>query len=74
MSTYGPTKMYNRLDKICVDRYGASDKDVVMFVIEQNPGLEVYDFLLPPGLSIDLPDRPAGAETTVFVKQIMLWD
>lgn len=66
------TKMYDRLDKICSNRYGSDDNDIVLYVIEQNPGLEQYDFLLPMGLLIKLPDAPVNI-TTPVLQQVYLW-
>lgn len=74
MSIYGPTKLYERLDLICVNRYGSSKNDVVIFVLENNPGLESYGIILPSGIKINLPDLPKTARTLPVAKQIFLWD
>ncbi|GEP02281.1 tail protein X [Methylobacterium oxalidis] len=69
------TKLYDRLDKIAFDRYGTTDGDLVNFIIDQNPGLERQDFLLEPGLTINLPDLPASMTATIETApgQIFLW-
>lgn len=59
MATYVITKMFDRIDKICFNRYGDTKDRIVEYVMEQNPGLEKYGILLPPGITVFLPDRPA---------------
>lgn len=61
MNNYVITKMYDRLDKICEKRYGDTDRRVVEHVLDSNPGLEKYDFLLPAGIKVYLPPRPKQA-------------
>ncbi|AYO84051.1 tail protein X [Methylobacterium brachiatum] len=77
MNTFIPhtiTKYYERLDQICVRRYGSSADDVVVHVLNANPGLEKYDILLPDGLKILLPDLPASAVTTTVRENTYLWN
>jgi phage tail protein X len=71
---YGPTKQFERLDRICDERYGSSEKDVVVFVLTNNPGLEYEGIILRPGMTILLPDLPNSIKASTSVKQIMLWD
>lgn len=65
------TKYFERLCDICVRRYGSSANDVVVYVLNQNPGLEQHGILLPPGLTIVLPDLPVTA-TTAVIRQVQL--
>lgn len=74
MSTY-ITKMFDRLDKICYDRYGNTTNQIVEWVIEQNPGIELSGILLLPlGTKINLPEQPRRISAAPVVKQIFLWD
>ena len=66
------TKLYERIDKICHNYYGTANDGVVEFVLEKNPGLEKHGIVLPPGITVDLPDRPKS-NTTPVIKQIHLW-
>jgi phage tail protein X len=69
------TKMYDRLDKIVENRYGDTTNQIVEYVLEQNPGLEVHGIVLPKGLTVFLPDRPANkADPTPVITQIRLWN
>jgi len=68
------TRMFDRLDKIAEERYGTADRKTVMFVIEQNPGIELHPILLPPGLTIQLPDIPQEKTGPQLVRQIFLWE
>lgn len=70
---YHTTKFYERIDQICVDRYGSSANDVVIYVLNQNPGLEQYGILLPDGIRILLPDLPKQAVTTAVRRQTLPW-
>jgi phage tail protein X len=74
MSTY-ITKQFDRLDKICWNRYGNTDNRIVEWVIEQNPGLELQGIVLALGITINLPDPPATIAVTKppVLKQIFLW-
>jgi phage tail protein X len=72
MSTY-ITKLYDRLDRICFTRYGNTTNEIVEWVIEQNPGIELYGILLPMGISINLPDAPKTLSTPPVLKQVFLW-
>lgn len=73
MSTYR-TKMYDRLDKICYERYGNTNNQIVEWVIEQNPRVELHGILLPIGIIIDLPEPPKKVTAAPVLKQIFLWD
>ncbi|WP_316207378.1 tail protein X [Bradyrhizobium sp. SZCCHNR3118] len=73
MSTY-VTKMFDRLDRICNERYGATSNRIVEWVIEQNPGIELYAIVLPMGITINLPDAPRALDTPPVLKQIFLWN
>jgi phage tail protein X len=72
MSTY-LTKMYDRLDRICFDRYGSTANQIVEWVIGQNPGIELYGIILPMGITIDLPEAPRQLTTPPVLKQVFLW-
>lgn len=73
MSTY-VTKMFDRLDRICYDRYGSTANQIVEWIIEQNPGVEAYGPVLPIGLSINLPEPPKQLTAPPALKQVFLWD
>lgn len=73
MSTY-ITKLYDRLDRICFDRYGSTANQIVEWVFEQNPGIEQYGILLPPGIIVDLPDAPRELTKPPVIPQILLWN
>jgi phage tail protein X len=60
MSTY-VTKLFDRLDRICYSRYGNSSNQIVEWVIEQNPGIELYGIVLPLGITIESDRSPFGA-------------
>jgi phage tail protein X len=72
MSTY-ITKLYDRLDRICYARYGNTTNEIVEWVIEQNPGIELYGILLPLGITINLPDAPKTLAAPPVLKQVFLW-
>ena len=72
-STEYITKTNDRLDQITFDRYGSTDNDLVIFVIESNPGLENELFILRPGMKIVLPDPPVDTKFPVTTGQIFLW-
>lgn len=72
MSTY-ITKMFDRLDRICYARYGNTTNQIVEWVIEQNPGIELYGILLPLGITINLPDAPKTLDAPPVLKQVFLW-
>lgn len=72
MSTY-VTKLYDRLDRICYSRYGNSSNHIVEWVIEQNPGIELYGIVLPLGITINLPDAPKKLDAPPVLKQVFLW-
>lgn len=73
MATY-ITKMYDRLDKIVNKRYGDTKDRIVEYVLEQNPGLELYGLVLPEGITVNLPDRPKSKKSGIpVVTQIRLW-
>jgi phage tail protein X len=68
------TKMFDRLDRICFERYGSTANRIVEWVIEQNPGVELYGIVLPMGITIDLPDAPMTLTPPPVLKQIFLWN
>jgi len=72
MSTY-ITKMFDRLDRICYDRYGSNNNQITEWAIDQNPGLELYGILLPLGITINLPDPPRTITAAPVLKQFFLW-
>lgn len=72
MSVY-ITKLYDRLDRVCWARYGSTSNQIVEWVIEQNPGVELYGILLPLGITINLPDAPKTLDTPPVLKQVFLW-
>ncbi|MEY9138485.1 phage tail protein X [Bradyrhizobium diazoefficiens] len=72
MTTY-ITKMFDRLDRICYDRYGSTSNQIVEWVMDQNPGIEMYAIVLPLGITINLPDAPRKLTPPPVLKQIFLW-
>lgn len=72
MSTY-VTKMFDRLDRICYARYGNTTNQIVSWVIEQNPGIELNGIVLPLGITINLPDAPKKIDAPPVLKQVFLW-
>jgi len=73
MATY-ITKMFDRLDKIVNRRYGDTKDRIVEYVLEQNPGLELHGYLLPEGITVNLPDRPKSTTSGIpVITQIRLW-
>jgi phage tail protein X len=73
MSTY-ITKRFDRLDRICYERYGSTANQIVEWVFEQNPGVEEHGILLPMGITINLPDAPRALTQPPVLKQVFLWD
>jgi phage tail protein X len=72
MSTY-TTKLFDRLDRIVYDRYGSVANQIVEWVIEQNPGVELNGIILPMGITINLPDAPKQLTAPPVLPQIFLW-
>jgi phage tail protein X len=72
MSTY-ISKLYDRLDRICYARYGSTENQIVEWVIEQNPGVELCGILLPIGITINLPYAPRELTQPPVIPQIFLW-
>jgi phage tail protein X len=72
MSTY-ITKIFDRLDRICYDRYGSTSNQIVEWVIEQNPGIEEQPIILAAGLTINLPEPPRELTQPPVIQQIFLW-
>ena len=72
MATY-ITKLYDRLDRICFDRYGSTDNQIVEWVIEQNDGIELYGIVLPMGITINLPEPPRQLTRPPVIPQVFLW-
>jgi phage tail protein X len=65
--------MFDRLDRICYDRYGSNNNQITEWAIDQNPGLELYGILLPLGITINLPDPPRTIIAAPVLKQFFLW-
>jgi phage tail protein X len=72
MSTY-ITKMFDRLDRICYERYGSTSNQIVEWVIEQNDGIELSGIILPTGIQINLPEAPRKLTQPPVIPQIFLW-
>jgi phage tail protein X len=72
MSTY-ITKMYDVLDRVVYDRYGSTANQIVEWVIEKNPGIELYNIVLPAGITINLPDAPRELTQPPVIPQVFLW-
>jgi phage tail protein X len=68
------TKRFDRLDKVCWNYYGNSNNRIVEWLLDQNQGLELYDIVLPEGITINLPDPPVVVTRPPPIKQIFLWD
>ncbi|MCP1757867.1 tail protein X [Bradyrhizobium sp. YCK136] len=68
------TKMFDRLDRICFERYGSTSNQIVEWVIEQNPGIEERGMVLPLGLKIDLPEAPRTLTAPPVLKKVFLWE
>lgn len=68
------TKLYDRIDKICHAYYGTANNKTVEFVLNANPGLERHGFLLPEGVTVDLPDRPQVAREVPTIRLVKLWN
>ncbi|GAB9153255.1 tail protein X [Bradyrhizobium diazoefficiens] len=68
------TKMFDRLDRICFERYGSTSNQIVEWVIEQNPGIEERGMVLPLGLKIDLPEAPKALTAPPVLKKVFLWE
>ncbi len=67
------TKLNERIDRIVYIHYGTTENRIVEYVIEQNPGLEERDIILPLGITIFLPDLPAEVKDPTATQQIFLW-
>ncbi|MGV6840163.1 MAG: tail protein X [Planktomarina sp.] len=61
MTTYR-TKDGDMVDAICFDHYG--DEAMMSAVYQANPGLAKYGPVLPRGLHIELPTKPAAPAVT----------
>ncbi len=69
------TQVGERLDQICVKRYGSSANDVVVYVLNQNHRSRLQGIILELGtVIISLPDLPATAATSTVRSQVLLWD
>lgn len=64
------TKDGDVLDDIVNRYYGDTNNGIVETVLEANTGLADYGPILPAGLSIALPERPAVSKQTL----VRLWD
>jgi phage tail protein X len=67
------TKLYDRLDRICYERYGSTANQIVEWVIEQNDGIELHGILLPLGIEINLPEAPRQLTQPPVIPQVFLW-
>jgi phage tail protein X len=56
-------------DLLCQRYYGRT-AGVTEQVLEANPGLAEYGAVLPIGLRVEMPDRPAP----VITARVQLWD
>jgi phage tail protein X len=65
--------MFDRLDRIVYARYGSTSNQIVEWVFEQNPGLELYDIVLPSAITINLPDAPKALSAVPVLPTIFLW-
>ena len=72
MTTY-ITKSYDVLDRICYNRYGSTSNRIVEWVLDQNPGIELYGIVLPLGIVINLPEPPRELTKPPVIKQVFLW-
>ena len=72
MTTY-ITKMLKRLGRTSYDRYGSPKRPIAGWVMDQNPGIEMYAIVLPLGITINLPDAPRKLTPPPVLKQIFLW-
>lgn len=68
------TKSFDTIDLICFNRYGTTNNKIVEWVIEQNPGIEVHQIVLPLGITINLPEPPRQLTAAPALKQIFLWN
>ena len=57
------------VDLMCWRYYG-STRGLVELVMERNPGLADHGPVLPHGLVVDMPDKPAKTTTRL----LQLWD
>lgn len=64
MDTY-TTKQNDVLDDIVNRYYGDTANRIVEFVLEENRDLAAYGPILPAGISINLPTRPAAAKKSL---------
>lgn len=65
------SKQNDVLDDVVFRYYGDTDNGIVETVLESNPGLSDVGPLLPAGIDIELPDRPATAPAKNLTR---LWD
>ncbi len=64
------SKQNDVLDDVVSRFYGDTANRIVEIVLEANPGLADLGPVLPAGVDIELPDRPATAAKTIT----RLWD
>lgn len=64
------SKQNDVLDDVVFRFYGDTANRIVEIVLEANPGLADLGPVLPAGVDIELPDRPATAAKTIT----RLWD
>jgi phage tail protein X len=64
------TKDGDMADRLCFNWYGTHDGGVLEAMLEANPILARYGLLLPAGLALTMPRRPASPLTL----PVSLWD
>ena len=64
------SKQNDVLDDVVFRFYGDTANRIVEIVLEANPGLADLGPVLPAGVDIELPDRPATSAKTIT----RLWD
>lgn len=64
------TKQGDTVDALCWQQYGRT-AGMVEIVLEMNAGLADYGPILPQGLEVEMPDKPA---TTPTAPLLQLWD
>lgn len=64
------TRQNDVLDDVVFRFYGDTENRIVETVLEANPGLADLGPVLPAGVLIELPERPATASRTLT----RLWD
>lgn len=63
------TRQNDILDDVVFRYYGDTDNGIVEIVLEANRGLADHGPILPAGIEVELPDRPAVSKPTL----VRLW-